>query len=215
VEALSAWAWTYKHGWVATTDRQVAGLHAVKAGLISSGYGHGVDLSVKAFGDAATRQTREFQKANGLYVDGDLGPTTARHLWRHYVNAAEMSFQIPDHWLGKMCTLESNNDPVAEGTVDPEDEGLLQIHRPFHPELTLAEVWSPAFIVPWAANVLQRSKVSLRYWTAAVASWNIGLTFARQWSAAGFAVKGGPQLGGEDSFARAARYVTLVSEQKW
>jgi len=213
---MSAWSFGYyRHGFTATTDRQKAGLHAVKAGLVANGFGTNINLAAPVFGDAATARTKDFQAAHTLNADGVIGPKTARYLWRHYVNPTEKTFGIPDHWLGKLCTLESNNDPVAEGTIDPDDEGLVKIHLPFHPEITLVQAWSPPFVVPWAGNVLQRTRISLGSWKATIASWNIGLTYARMWGTAGFPTTGGPDIGGEDAFARATRYVDLVSQQPY
>lgn len=211
---MGAWEFGYyRRGFTPTTNQQIAGCHAVKKALVDSGHGTGINLTVNLFGDAAASRAADFQKAHGLEADGVVGPTTARYLWRTYVSPAELTFQIPDHWLGKLATLESNNDPVAQGSVDLDDHGLVQINARFHPELSLSEAWAPAFIVPWAANYLQRARVSLGFWTAAIASWNVGLTYARAWAVAGFPKTGGPTLGTEDVFARATRYVELVSQQ--
>lgn len=213
---MSAWEFGfYKRGFLPAGNRQIAGVHAVKQGLIANGFSAGIDLTANVFGDAASRQAGEFQRAHLLTDDGVVGPTTARHLWRRYVEAEEQKQSIPDHWLGKLATLESANDPVAQGTLDKDDWGLVQVNLRFHPGISLAQAWSPAFIVPWAASVLHGARSSLDSWKAAVASWNIGSTYAHQWAQADYPATGGPTIGTDDSFERATEYVRLVGSQPY
>jgi hypothetical protein len=218
---LGAWSYVYEFGMTVDTARKRAGVHAMKAELIYNGYIYGIRLEVDAFGNYARDRTRDFQKVQGIEMDGVIGPITARRLFRKRVREQEVLRGIPDHLLGCQGTLESNNDPVAEGTVDPDDEGWGQIHLPFHPEVTEAEAWDPSVSIPWTAKELADAAVYTKDWDGGVAAYNIGWPYARQWVAAGKPSSGGPIMGNDkngnpiDSFARATLYVKLVRGASW
>ena len=216
---VGAWSFGYyKLGLKAGDDpRKRAGILAVKHALIDAGYPHGIDLSMFVFGNAVTNRVKEYQAAQQLTADGVVGPTTARYLWRTYASPAEQANGIPNHWVSRIGTGESNADPVAEGVVDPSDEGYLQFHLPYWPGTTLEEAWSPKYEIEQAAAKLKTLRRQTTSWEGAVAAWNIGSTYARQWVDAGYPTSGGPSMGNDangnpiDSFKRATNYLAYVS----
>lgn len=193
---LGSWLFFYKFGWKPTTDRQRAGLHAMKQALIDNGFDKGIDLTQQVFGNAATARTVEFQRFQGdLTDDGVIGPRTARRLFALYFDLAEARNDIPDHLLAKTGCGESNDDPIAEGILDPEDEGILQFHLPFWPGVTLAQALDPVYEILRGADKLVALHRATGSWKGAVAGWNIGGTYAKQWVAAGYPATGGPTMG--------------------
>lgn len=213
---LGAWTFFYKFGWKPTGDRQTAGLLAMKRGLIDNGFGRGIDLEQLIFGNAATNRTKEFQTYHALGADGIIGPRTARRLFFSYFELVEANLGIPDHFLAKIACGESNDDPIAEGIIDPDDEGILQFHLPFWPGVTLEQAWDPREAARLAGKKLGELRLVTRSWKGAVAAWNIGATYAKQWVAAGYPASGGPIMGTDadgnkiDSFVRATNYWTYV-----
>lgn len=219
---IGAWSFYYRLGFTAGDDpRKRAGIVAVKKALIAAGFSKGIDLSMYVFGNAVTSRTKEFQEAHAIGADGVVGPKTARILWRPYIAQAETDGGIPNHWLGRIATGESNNDPVAEGIVDAEDEGLVQIHLPFHPEVTLAEAWDPDFSAFWAGQHLASDFRYVGSWRGAVAAHNIGRTYAKQWVEAEYPATGGPSMGTDANgntvfaFERATAYVRYIGSLQY
>lgn len=213
---LGAWSvGYYRKGMPVPNDRVAAGLVAFKQALIDSGFGSGVNLDAHKFGAAMERETRRFQTNEGIAADGVIGPTTARHLFRHYTYKAEDggTIKIPGHLLQRLGGQESGHDPVAEGYVDPDDEGWAQINLPNHPTVTVTQAWTPSFAIPWAAHYLMKFYVNeAADWDGAVASYNIGYYEAKQWVNDGKPATG-PVMGGVDYYARASHYVAGVKAQ--
>lgn len=212
------WQWYYALGKDQTDpaklERYQAGVLAYKRALIVNGFGTGVDLNVKIWGNMARARTMGFQSASGLLADGVVGPATAKALLKKWVSAFEAQYSIPDHLVGKQGTLESNNHAVAEGFVDPDDEGWGQIHLPFYPTITQTQAWDPEFAIKWMAGQLWSHRMNLGDWDAAIAAYNVGYQTAKQWLAAGKPSSGGPlwhtPTGDIDAFTRAFDYVKLV-----
>lgn len=214
---LGSWRFYYKLGWKPTTDRERAGLLAMKQAFIEQGYGKGIDLAMEVFGNAVTNRTKEFQAAFGLVADGIIGPNTARRLFRFYYAAAEARYAIPDRRLARIGYGESNDDPIAEGVVDDDDEGILQEHLPFHPDLTLAQAWTPSYVIAYGGKQLADLRAGTGSWKGAVAGWNVGRTYAKLWVQAGYPSEGGPSMGTDpvtgktiDAFTRATNYEAYV-----
>lgn len=214
---LGAWTFFYEYGWKPTTDRQKAGLRAVKRALIDNGYGKGIDVDMLIFGDAVRNRAVEFQRANGIGADGVVGPKTMRKLLALYIMRAENDHGLPDHVLGQLCYGESNNDPIAEGVIDKDDEGVLQFHLPFWPHVTLLQAWDPKFEIDMGAQKLANLKTQTGSWKGAIAAWNIGATYAKAWVLDGYPASGGPSMGLDplgqpiDSYARATAYYGYVT----
>lgn len=218
--AAPGWQWFYQYGDPHPADlRYAAGVRGYKLALIANGFGEGLVVTVPSWGDAARRRTADFQRFAELGADGVVGPTTALHLLRIWVNLWEARYGIPDHLLGRQGTLESNNHVVAEGWADPEDEGWGQIHLPYHPDITLAQAWDPTFSIKWTAGQLWSNKMNLGDWEAALAAYNVGYSTAKLWLAAGKPSSGGPvwhtPTGDVDAFTRAYQYVQLVRAQRY
>ena len=194
--------------------RDAYGIYAFKNELIYNGFSKGVNPSTPYWGDKAVARTKQAQKFFGLTVDGVLGPETARCLWRKRITASELTLSLPIHLLAKIKTLESGDDPVAQGVVDTEDEGLFQENLPSNPSLSQKECWTPSFIIPHAASQLHNRIIDCGNSTkAGTAAWNVGDFYANQWRLAGFPASGGPIVDGQDIYARCDHYVKLVNSE--
>lgn len=210
-----AWFYgNYKYGMDVPDHRAERGIFAFKQELIYRGFSGGIKLELPIFGNSVRDRTKDFQRVSGLVQDGEIGPKTARYLLWARTNRVQIQFSIPNRRLARLLKLESGYDPVAEGVVDPEDEGLAQIHRPFFPEITLEEAWDPSFAISWAGAKLAAGFIYCDDdWDGAVAAYNVGSFYAREWVRAGKPESGGPLIGGQDVYARAHRYVELVDRQ--
>lgn len=212
---LGGWSFGfYHHGMAVPNDRVAAGIKAFKQALIDNGFGAGIDITLPVFGSNMRKRTIAFQKAVGISADGVIGPTTARHLFRHYSFALEASgtVEIPDHLLQKLCGEESDHDPVAQGYSDPQDEGWAQLHLPYYPGLTVEQAWQPPIAGQKASSVLKTFYVDdAADWDGAVAAWNVGSGTAKIWVDAGKPAS--LVINGFDWGARATEYVALVKSQ--
>lgn len=209
-----AWPFYYSAGLDRRDDpqgRDAYGILAFKAELVLNGFGVGkINQTLPYWGAEAVRATKHAQTSFGLVDDGVLGPQTARCLWRKRVASAETANRLPTHLLARVKTLESGDDPVAQGYSDPEDEGMFQENLPSNPDLTQVQCWTPSFIVPYAAAQLHnRIKECAGSVKAGTAAWNIGDFYANQWREAGFPATGGDN----DVYERATHYVNLVNAE--
>lgn len=190
--------------------RGAYGIYAFKRELIYNNFTLGINPSLPYWGKSVVERTKDAQNAFGLNADGVLGPVTARYLFRKRAGSVETSYHLPAYLLARIKTLESGNDPIAQGFVDPDDEGLLQENLPSNPSLTKIECWTPSYIIPYGAQQLsgriQNCAGSVKAGTAA---WNVGNFYANQWRLNGF-----PPDGGDNNvYARATNYVMLVNNQ--
>jgi len=217
-------AWEYGNYKAVTrawdNPRLGAALIAIKKELVYNGFGENLEVEKPVFGEAAANRVREFQQAKGLTVDGQVGPVTAKELFRKRVEQEERNYDLPVGTIGRKLKLESNFDPVAIGGADPDDTGISQINRRIHTSVSLEEAFDPAFSIDWAAKYVSqlRRDVAARadVLKAARAAYNIGSTYATRWMLAGFPASGGPDMGGGvDAFARATQYISLVDRQDW
>lgn len=192
-EQVIDWDWYYEPHMLVDNDRKKAGIVAMKTALIDNKFGENIDLTIGAWGTAVTRRTKEFQAAEGLKVDGIVGPTTARHLFRVYDFATEAKYRIPNHLVGRQCTWESGNDPVARSQTG--DEGRAQINPPSHPLVTEQQMWTPSFASNFVGSYQHGSFIYVGGdWDGAVAAYNVGASLAKQWVQAGKPATGGPVL---------------------
>lgn len=216
MSGLGAWSFGFYHkGMAVPNDRVAAGVQAFKHALIDNGYGTGIDLTARGFGNAMRSEVKRFQAHEGLTADGVIGPATSHALIRLYAYAEESggTVEIPDHLLAKQGRAESGDDPVAQGYDDAQDEGWAQLHMPYFPDLTLAQAWKPPVAVQKLGSHLKTFFVDeAADWDGAVASWNVGTGTALAWVHAGKPASG-DVVGGVDWYVRATRYVALVKSQ--
>lgn len=216
VPGIGAWSFgRYHYNMDVPNSRVAAGIFAFKQELIYLGYGEGIKVDLPIFGSNMRDQTLAFQKdSGGLDVDGQIGSKTARHMFFTRGNRFQNAHAIPGKLVVRQITLESANDPVAQGYADDGDEGLGQIHLSYHPEITVEQAWDPSFAIPWLGGQLVGATAYCdNDFDGGVAAYNIGWTYARQWVRDGKPASGGPLLGTVDSYARATKYVALVKQQ--
>jgi hypothetical protein len=196
-----------------TTDKEW-----IKKELEYNGFGSGLVMN-PVFGDAAANRLGEFQTSKGLKADKQAGPATLKELFRQRVEVIEDLFNLWRGTLGRQLWLESSFDPIAVGVADPDDTGIAQINLRIHSTLTQAQAFDPTFSFRWAAQYItdaqNRMIKEVDVAKAARAAYNVGTEYAKEWMLAGFPASGGPQLGSEDSFARATKYIALIDKQDW
>jgi hypothetical protein len=190
--------------------RSAFGLYAVKKELVYNGFAIGIDVREPVFCSSTLKQTIDFQKARDLDPDGLIGPITAAALFDARTREIEKRFGIKNNWLLKLKNARSQNDPVAQGPQD--EEGLVQVELHFNPSISIEDAWDPAWALDYG---VRRLKAAIEFCggdeQGGIAAWTIGRIFSKDWVEAGKPDSGGPQLGGKDSFSRAAEYVSLVS----
>ena len=210
-------AWTswyrYKDSAEPGTPKAYA-LVALKRELAYRGYGQGLNTESLFFGAAARDRTKDFQDAMALNVDGVIGPTTARKLFKKRIWDAGHKYNINSLMLCKQLNLESGFDPAAVGYVDPRDRGLAQINSYWHPEVSDEEAFDPAFSIPWAAKYLSDNMKALGDLDAALAAHNVGRYYAKQWLDAGKPVSGLYTADGKDYAAIITKYLLLLKSRE-
>jgi len=217
VSGLGGWWHYWRKGDDGRSDpigRFACGILAWKGELIYNGYGKDIVPDLPFFGGAIDARLREFQRAIGLDPDGVLGPLTGSALSKKRKLDVGQQKNVPDFRLCKLISLESDNDPVAQGVSDAADEGYAQIHMPFHTDGTFQQAWSPTFAVPWAADYLNASFSHLMDWDAAVVSYNQGGGGAAAWLKAGKPKYGSPYTDStghqRDHYTDCYKYLTYV-----
>ena len=215
-EPLGA-AWTswyrYKDRAEPNTPKAYA-LVALKRELKYRGFGKGLDTESLFFGAAARDNTKLFQESVGLKADGVIGPTTARKLFKKRIWDASHKHDFPALMLCKQLNLESGFDPAAVGYVDPRDRGLAQINSYWHPDVSDAEAFDPAYSIFWAANYLSENIKALKNVDAGLAAHNVGRFYARQWLEAGRPAQGLYTVEGRDYAAIITKYLSLLKSRE-
>jgi peptidoglycan hydrolase-like protein with peptidoglycan-binding domain len=186
-----------------------------------------MDTTLPFFGESVANSVKDFQAAKGLKVDGQVGPVTAKELFRPRVEHVEYGYGIPDGALGKQIWLESAFDPVAVGTVDSRDRGMCQInlfeltnasgeHGAHH--VTLAQAYDPPYAIDWAGQYIisQQQEIAdrIKLMKAARAAYNVGDFYAAQWLLDGFPASG-KVVDGIDWYKRATDYLFNIDRQTW
>lgn len=209
----------YKQGMDGRNDSRLGtALVVIKTELDYNGFGKSLILN-PVFGEAAANRLGEFQAAKGITVDKQAGPKTLKELFRARVESIEDAFNLWRGTLGRQLWLESSFDPIAVGVADPADTGIAQINLRIHSTITESQAYDPVFAIRWAAQYIVDAQTRIirevDVTKAARAAYNIGTEYAKQWMLAGFPATGGPDLGGQDSFARATQYINLIDKQDW
>jgi len=221
---VGAWDYGSLGPAVAGEDERLAALiQAVKAELK---YGQwatpGLQLDKPVTGHAYKLSVWAFEDAQGLTRTGTIGRHNAGELFRPRIENLEQRHGLPRGTLGKKARLESLFDPVAIGSVDKADRGIVQINIKefggFH-DVPLAKAYDPEFALGWAARKIvadiEQIAREIDVIKSGRAAYNVGAEYAKQWLLAGFPADGGPMLGGVDSFTRATKYIDLIDKQPW
>jgi hypothetical protein len=190
-----------------------AAIIAIKRELVYVGFARPkMDVDLPFFGEAVENSVKDFQKARNITVDGEVGQTTGRALFRDRIVDVESLLELPAGTLGKKIALESAFDPAAVGFVDPDDKGLCQINTRIH-TVSEAQAFDPEFSVVWAGEYVlaQKREIERRANTmkAARAAYNVGNFYAAEWMLAGFPPDG-RLVSGIDWYERATKYLALV-----
>ena len=218
---MSAWSYgPYRTPTGPVDDRLGAAFIAIKRELVWNGFGKNIVPDTPVFGDAATNRVKDFQSAKGLKVDGQVGPSTARELFRKRTESFENIYELERGTLGKLVTLESAWDPVAVGYADPDDHGLVQINLLIHSDVSVEQAYDPDFALQWAASYMYSSErriaLEANLFKAARASYNTGVEYAKRWMLAGFPATGGDfDSSGIDWYVIATKYIQLIDGQNW
>ncbi len=196
-----------------TDPKQAWALRSWKYELSYNRFKGGMILDSFVLGDAFDRSLRGFQDfaGGGSFVDGKLGPGTARRLLASIIGTAELTEYLEPHLLYRLVSLESGFDLGAEGYVDPRDTGPVQANLALS-GLNVNQAIRPHFVLPWAARHLRSARDTFQDREAAIASWNCGLGGARWWVDNGKPTSGGPTWF-PNLAERATRYVQLIDAQ--
>lgn len=81
------------------------------------------------FGARTDTAVRAMQQRLGVNPDGQVGPATAKAMWRPLVVMSEGANGLNNNYLGGIMSHESLYDPGAVGSITPGDKGLLQWHN--------------------------------------------------------------------------------------
>ena len=180
--------------------------------------GFGKDMGPgTVYGDNMAAAVEQFQKSHGATVDkpGEIGPHTARILYRKRCKEAEAKYSVPDKLIRKQWSLESFYDPAAIGVVDDFDHGLNQVHLPFHPEVSEQDSADGEFMAEWTGKWFSDTAKNFNNdYDGVLASYNIGTTYAHQWVDAGKPTTGGPNDTLPTLWNTAYHYVVLVRNQR-
>lgn len=184
----SAWAFgPYKKGMgkPGSHYRERVAVVAVKRELRRTHGYDDINLLSTVFGSAADKAARDFQKLNGLKVDGLVGKKTANALWRKRIG----NLGIPNGWLRALVHWESLDDPGAEFTNSDGslDRGLVMLNSTRKP-LSMDEAFDPGEALDYAATYLSQRAGDLvgcheaapSRWHLAVGSWRTPVG-ARDW----------------------------------
>lgn len=159
----------------------------------------------------ADKALRYFQQEQGLNVDGQLGPETARLLFHRRATDIEKRHGVAAGVLCRLKTCLSQNDPVAEASHELDCEGLMQINLRYNPLISKEQAWDPQFAMEHAASWLA---IAYEYvgedWEGALAAYVIGRSPAADWVTCQKPPGGGITLGSRDTFERAFEFVGSV-----
>jgi hypothetical protein len=218
---MGAWDQYYRRGIRADPGTPTGyGVLAIKEELSYNGFAGDIKLDSVGAGLQFDKQVKLFQTSHLLEVDGVVGPKTASILFLKRFKTYELQFHVPDQLVCKLTHLESACDPAAVGVRDPTDLGLVQIHMPAHPSVTVEQAFSSPFSLSFLASGLSNAFSNLKDWDGAIASWNVGGGGAQAWLDAGkpttlfvswFRDNEGKLI---DLGARATNYVNQVRSQK-
>lgn len=143
------------------------------------------------FGDMTGGSVKNYQRKNNLDPDGVVGPLTSKSLFKPLARAAAATEDI--HHADVLFPLtmgtlaaESKCDAGAVGWSDPYDIGIGQISGPAHPDVSVDTKLNAATAIPWMVHFIDRNlKVMYYDLDAAIVAYNLGVSGANAWLAAG------------------------------
>lgn len=144
----------------------------------------------------------------GSQVDGVVGPTTSKAMFRDLVTWFSAINNVPPEHVWGMTSLESAFDPGAVGYTTPTDRGLCQINLVAHPNVTVEQAFDPTYALNYTADRLAKARAQFSgkgpdlQRDCSIAQHNSPLA-AKQWYEIGWV---GPD-------EKIAKYVALVLEQ--
>ena len=119
---------------------------------------------------------------------GGVGPSTAKALLLPDLQKVCNKNGLRKQWR-IVCGVVQNEsawDPGAVGFVKPVDIGLAQINGQAHPDISERQQLSPTFSFTFICNYLRNAMRALDgNIDHAIASYNLGITGAKRWIAAG------------------------------
>lgn len=122
-------------------------------------YGEGYLPVDGKYGSVTAEGVKWLQAKYGLYVDGVVGPATAKAMWRDLLIWFGGVYHAPASQLYGFMMLESVADPGAVGFTTPSDRGLSQINENAHPDITDEQAFDPVFAIDYTAKRLQDARI--------------------------------------------------------
>lgn len=96
----------------------------------------------------------------------------AKTEWEKMAEAAAAKYGIPPNIYKALIGRESAWNPMAGSSKGAA--GLVQIHLPSHPDVTLQQAQNPAFALDWGARYLASQYKQFGNWRLALAAYNAG-----------------------------------------
>lgn len=110
------------------------------------------------YGPETAEAVKWLQGRLGVGVDGVVGPTTARAMFKDLLLWYGGVYHVPASQLHGFVMLESGYDPGAVGVVSPADRGLNQINENAHPDVSDEEAFDPFFSIDYTAKRLGEAR---------------------------------------------------------
>lgn len=165
------------------------GVKAIQARINAYGYSPGLIVNGE-YGSMTAAGVKWLQYKLGVGIDGVVGPTTARAMFKDLLIWFGGVHHVPASQLHGFVMLESGYDPGAVGVTTPSDRGLNQINENAHPDITDDMAFDPVFSIDYTAKRLSDARIQFSGKTVelknycAIAQHNSPLA-ARQWYEAG------------------------------
>lgn len=110
------------------------------------------------FGPNTRDAVKAAQHKLNLYVDGVVGPKTAKALWHDLIAYISGAASVPANHMAAIMLVESLGDPGAVGYSTPSDHGLFQINLDAHKDITVQQAHDPEFAISYTAKRLHDAR---------------------------------------------------------
>lgn len=94
----------------------------------------------------------------------EIQDTSSPHDVHHIIHTASLKHGVDEQMISDIIKCESNYDPKAVGDGGAS-RGLVQIHRPSHPDITDEQAFDPHFAVEFITSEV--AKGNLWMWSCA------------------------------------------------